>query len=175
MALRWKAQAFVNGYDIEIYKGDDFSSVNRVVSASRIKTNAYVTEAPLAASSAAYRWRVRRRDSSDNEGPWTTGRFFVRPTVPILLSPATGAAQPANAPVAPVEARGRGRRRYHVTRRSTTRPATSINVETTRAPRRAPSWSHARHRQLHVGRSPRRTPSGNVIGSAIATFTVDAG
>lgn len=99
-ALRWNAQAFVGSYDVEVYRGDDpnFSSGNRVFTA-RVKTNTYVADIPLPSATAAYRWRVRRRDTSDNPGPWTSGRFFVGAVSPTLLLPAPGASQPANAPV----------------------------------------------------------------------------
>ena len=90
--LRWKPQAFLGSYDVEVYRDDDstFSTGNRVVSATRVKTTAYVT-APLTPSSSAYRWRVRRPDATDNAGPWSTGRFFVRSRVLALLLPAPGA------------------------------------------------------------------------------------
>ena len=170
--LRWNAQALVGSYDVEVYKGDDpnFSTGNRVYVASRIKTSAYVADVPLPSSGAAYRWRVRKRDSYDNPGPWTTGRFFVKTTAPTLLSPAPGAAQPAIAPVMawqPVA----GAAYYAVTATSTTgrniatveTAATSYAV-TGAAPTGTYNWQVA---ALDADRKP--------IGSASSTFTVDAG
>lgn len=170
--LRWKAQAFLGSYDVEIYRGDDpnFSSANRVVSASRIKTNAYVTEVPLPASSSAYRWRVRKRDSSDNPGPWTAGRFFVEPTVPTLLLPAPGASQPANAPVLTWQPTV-GASSYQVSAISTGgRSIASVETAATSyamtgsAPTGAYTW------QITALDNDRKA-----IGSSSSTFTVDAG
>ena len=170
--LRWNAQAFVGSYDVEVYKGDDpnFSAGNRVFAANRIKTNAYVADIPLPSSGTAYRWRVRKRDSSDNDGPWTTGRFFVRSTEPTLLSPAPGAAQPANGPVLSWHPMA-GATSYQVNATSNTgrniasveTPATSYAV-TSAAPTGGYTWTVT---ALDSDRKP--------IGSASSIFTVDAG
>lgn len=170
--LRWMAQAFLGSYDVEVYKGDDpnFSAGNRVFGASRIKTSAYVADTPLPASSTAYRWRVRRRDTSDNPGPWTTGRFFVKPSVPALLSPAPGTGQPTNAPVLAWEPEV-GASTYQVTATSTTgRNIASVETAATSyavinsAPTGSYTWEVT---ALDSDRKP--------IGSASSTFTVDAG
>ena len=170
--LRWNAQAFVGSYDVEVYKGDDpnFSTGNRVVQANRIKTSAYVADIPLPSSGTAYRWRVRRRDTSDNPGPWTTGRFFVKSTVPTLLSPAPGASQPANAPVMAWQPMA-GATTYQVTAVSTTgRSIASVETAATSyavtgaAPTGTYTWEVT---ALDSDRKP--------IGSASSTFSVDAG
>ena len=170
--LRWNAQAFVGSYDVEVYKGDDpnFSTGNRVVQANRIKTSAYVADIPLPSSGTAYRWRVRRRDTSDNPGPWTTGRFFMKSTVPTLLSPAPGASQPANAPVMAWQPMA-GATNYQVTAVSTTgRSIASVETAATSyavtgaAPTGTYTWEVT---ALDSDRKP--------IGSASSTFSVDAG
>jgi hypothetical protein len=169
--LRWQAQAFLGGYDVEIYRGDDpnFSSGNRVVGVNRIKTNAYVTEAPLPASASAYRWRVRKRDASDNPGPWTTGRFFVQPAQPTLLLPAPGASQPANAPVMTWQPT-LGAATYQVTAISSGRTIASVETAATAyavtgaAPTGTYTWEVT---ALDNDRKP--------IGASSSTFTVDAG
>ena len=169
--LRWNAQAFLGSYDVEVYKGDDpnFSIGNRVVSA-RIKTSAYVGDVPLPSSGTAYRWRVRRRDTSDNPGPWTTGRFSVKSSVPTLLSPAPGATQPANAPVLGWQPMA-GATTYLVTATSSTgRNITSVETAATSyavinaAPTGSYTW------EVTAFDSDRKP-----IGSASSTFTVDAG
>lgn len=170
--LRWKAQAFVGSYDVEVYKGDDpnFSIGNRVFAANRIKTSSYVADTPLPSSGTAYRWRVRKRDTSDNPGPWTTGRFFVKSSLPTLLSPAPGAAQPANAPVLAWQPMA-GATTYQVTAVSTTgRNIASVETAgtsyavTVAAPTGTYTWEV-------TGLDSDRKP----IGSASTTFTVDAG
>lgn len=169
--LRWNAQAYVGAYDVEVYKGDDpnFSTGNRVF-AARVKTNAYVADTPLPSSGTAYRWRVRKRDSYDNPGPWTTGRYFVKSSVPTLLAPAPGAAQPANAPVMTWQPMA-GASYYQVSAVSGTgrsiaaaeTAATSYAV-TGAAPTGTYTWEIT---ALDADRKP--------IGSASSTFTVDAG
>ncbi len=170
--LRWNAQAFVGSYDIEVYKGDDpnFSTVNRIVAASRVKTSAYVADTPLPSSGTAYRWRVRRRDSSDNPGPWSTGRFFVKSTVPTGLSPAPGASQPANAPVMAWQPTA-GAASYHVSAISTTgRNIASVETAGTSyaVPVAAPTGTY--NWEVTALDSDRKQ-----IGIASSTFTVDAG
>ena len=170
--LRWNAQAIVGSYDVEVYKGDDpnFSAGNRVFAANRIKTSAYVADVPLPSSGTAYRWRVRKRDASDNDGPWTTGRFFVRSSVPTLLSPAPGAAQPANAPVLAWQPVGEATL-YQVTAMSTSgrniasvETAATSHAVTGATPTGSYNWQVT---ALDSDRKP--------IGSASSTFTVDAG
>jgi hypothetical protein len=124
----------------------------------------------LPSSGTAYRWRVRKRDTSDNPGPWTTGRFSVKSSLPTLLSPATGAAQQANAPVLAWQPMA-GAATYQVTATSTTgRSIASVETAATSyavtgaAPTGSYSWEVT---ALDSDRKP--------IGSASSTFTVDAG
>ncbi|WP_457185341.1 Ig-like domain repeat protein [Nocardioides sp. P5_E3] len=170
--LRWKAQAFLGSYDVEVYRGDDsnFSSGNRVISATRVKTNAYVTEAPLTPSSSAYRWRVRRRDATDNAGPWTTGRFFVRSRVPALLLPAPGASQPANAPTMSWEPT-LGAASYQMSVVSSTGRSLA-QVETVATSYAVPSSAPT---GLYTWEVTALDNDRKIIGVARSTFTVDAG
>lgn len=87
--LRWQTQAFAVKYELEVYKGNDtaFSPANRVVQVST-GTTAYAPQVALPASADAYVWRVRRVDSSNNLGPWSTvGRFISKGAVPQLITP----------------------------------------------------------------------------------------
>ena len=153
--LRWKAQALVGSYDVEVYKGDDpnFSIGNRVFAANRIKTSSYVADTPLPSSGTAYRWRVRKRDTSDNPGPWTTGRFSVKSSLPTLLSPAPGADQPANAPVLAWQPMA-GASTYQVNATSTTGPQHRIRRDGRDVVRRHQCCAHG---HLHMdGHGPRQ-------------------
>lgn len=101
-AFRWAAQSSVSSYQLEVYKNNDeaASSANRLFSETGIKQSAFVWTKPVPASSAPYVWRVRRVDTSNNVGPWSTWRrFYSTGTAATLLSPAAGSLQPPNGPL----------------------------------------------------------------------------
>ncbi|KQZ67280.1 Ig-like domain-containing protein [Nocardioides sp. Root151] len=91
-AFQWASQAFTGSYRVEVYKNNDttFSTANRVFYKD-VKTSAYAWDQPLPPSSVAYRWRVRRTDSSGNPGQWSSaGSFLSKGAVPTLTAPASG-------------------------------------------------------------------------------------
>ena len=101
-AFRWQAQPFAKGYDVEVFKNDDFtySTANRVAQGTGLLTTAYTWNKALAPSASAYRWRVRRTDASGNPGDWlAAGRFFVTAGTPNITSPGAGGVQAPDGPV----------------------------------------------------------------------------
>ena len=91
-ALQWDPLSFAGQYQLEVYKNNDtaFSDTNRVVTA-QVTQVAYTAERPLAPSTSAYVWRVRRLDSRNRPGGWSrTGSFVVTGSAPALAYPATG-------------------------------------------------------------------------------------
>jgi hypothetical protein len=88
--FRWQAAPFAASYSIEVYRDNDttFSSASRVISATGLKTTAYVPSVPLPASATNYLWRVRRTDASGNPGPWSAAEsFFSTGAAPTLVTP----------------------------------------------------------------------------------------
>jgi hypothetical protein len=88
--FRWEAAPFAASYAIEVYRDNDtaFQPSNRVISATGLKTTAYVPPTPLPASGTNYLWRVRRTDASGNPGPWSTAEsFFSTGAAPTLVTP----------------------------------------------------------------------------------------
>lgn len=97
--LEWAPQPFARGYEVEVYKNGDtaFSPPNRVIAAT-VSNPAFTPNEPLPASSTPYVWRVRRIDSSGNQGPWSAGTFVSLGSAPELLAPGPGANQAFNGP-----------------------------------------------------------------------------
>lgn len=90
--FRWAAQAFAQGYQIEVYKNNDttLSPANRIIS-DNTRATAYTPLSPIPASSLPYLWRVRRVDSSGNLGPWSAPASFISTgTAPRLITPKAG-------------------------------------------------------------------------------------
>ncbi len=95
--FRWEAQPFAASYDIQVAANNDtnFSSANLKLNKSS-KRPAFTTGGSganvLAPSATPYVWRVRRKDSDGNPGPWSdVGRFTVVLDQADLLSPAADA------------------------------------------------------------------------------------
>jgi hypothetical protein len=91
--FRWAAAPFAASYSIEVYRDNDtaFQPSNRVISATGLKTTAYVPSVPLPASGTNYLWRVRRTDASGNPGPWSVAQsFFSTGAAPTLVTPKSG-------------------------------------------------------------------------------------
>ncbi|MCF6377260.1 Ig-like domain repeat protein [Nocardioides KLBMP 9356] len=171
-AFRWQAQAYAKGYDVEVYKNDDptYSVANRVANATNLLTTAYTWNKALAPSASAYRWRVRRIDSSGNPGDWSTGgRFFVTAGTPNIVAPGTGAVQSPNGPVLEWEPLP-GASRYTVTiTPSGGGSAVIANTVST-------AWAVTS--KLATGSYTwtlaAKDASGNTLGSSSSTFSVDA-
>lgn len=92
VVLQWEPQAFLQYYEVEVYRNDDttFSSGNLVLR-ERAAYSAYVGEVPVPASPSPYVWRVRRIDSTGNAGPWSVARrFTVQTAATTLVAPADG-------------------------------------------------------------------------------------
>lgn len=90
--FRWDPLNFAGQYQIEVYRNNDtaFSDGNRVIQQNVTQT-AFANWVPLAPSSAAYVWRVRRLDSRGRPGAWSaTGKFFVASKAPTLGYPSSG-------------------------------------------------------------------------------------
>ncbi|MDZ5663825.1 Ig-like domain repeat protein [Nocardioides sp. zg-1308] len=173
--FRWQPQAFASSYDLEVFKNDDatFSTANRVVNRPALKTTAYAHTDPLPASPSAYRWRVRRTDAEGNKGPWSvTGRFFVGSQEMNPLAPVAGVSQRPNGPVlqwAPLE----GARNYNVSITPLSPGGTSVSTQSTVASAYAAQVNFVTGNYQWTVTA--RDAADNVIGSATATFTVDAG
>lgn len=171
-AFRWQAQAYARGYDVEIYKNDDptFSAANRVANASNLLTTAYTWNKALAPSASAYRWRVRRVDASGNPGDWSTaGRFFVNAGTPNIIAPGSGAVQPPDGPVLEWEPLV-GAATYTVTVTPSgggsaviANTVSTAWAATTKFNAGTYNWTLAA-----------KDASGNTLGQAQSTFTVDA-
>ena len=88
--FQWTAETFDATWDIELYKNDDttLSQANRVFAES-VRQAAFAWTEPLAPSSEAYRWRVRRTDVRGKPGRWSDfGRFWIDPLPVTLATPA---------------------------------------------------------------------------------------
>jgi len=92
--LEWQPQAFASGYEVEVYANNDaaFSPANRVLNA-KVSNPAYTPAGPIPAASSPYIWRVRRLDSRNNPGPWSSASFVSLGSAPELLAPGSGALQ----------------------------------------------------------------------------------
>ena len=171
--FRWTPQAFASSYDLEVYKNDDatFSTANRVISKSALKTAAYAHTDPLPAASSAYRWRVRRTDAKGNKGPWSaSGRFTVSSGVMSILSPTPGGSQPPTGPVlqwAPLD----DARNYTVAITPLSAGGTSVSAQSTVASAYAAQVNFVTGSYQWTVTA--RDAANNVIGSATSTFTVD--
>jgi hypothetical protein len=94
----WNPLPFAASYDLEVYKNDDLvgQQGNRVLSVNT-PVVAYAPSNLLPASSTPYTWRVRRVDSSNRPGPWSSLQEFIsRGNSPTLVSPTNGSAQAPN-------------------------------------------------------------------------------
>ena len=170
--FRWVPQAFAKSYDIEVYANDDatYSSANKVsaASANNVRTSAFVPGDTLPVSSEFYRWRVRRTDSDNNKGPWSqAGRFRVAPGAVELLAPALGGSTPPNGALLQWS-QVQGAATYAVTLTPPT--GSPLNV-TTAASAWAPTTNLAGG--TYTWTVTPRDASGNPIGSASSSFTVD--
>jgi large repetitive protein len=88
--FRWTPLNYAVSYDIEINKDDNPALANRLLSANS-KLVAFTATSPLPASPKAYLWRARPVNASGFKGEWSTwGRFFVKLTTPVLISPVIG-------------------------------------------------------------------------------------
>jgi hypothetical protein len=95
-AFEWQPAAFANAYTLEVYKDADTaaSPANRVIQRGGIKQTAFANDQPLP-TGTSYVWRVRRTDSSGNDGTWSAwGQFSVLGSMPQLASPAANARVP---------------------------------------------------------------------------------
>lgn len=94
VALEWQPQAFASAYEVEVYANNDaaFSPANRILNA-RTANPAFTPVDPIPASSSPYIWRVRRIDSRNNPGPWSSASFVSLGAVPELLAPGNGSLQ----------------------------------------------------------------------------------
>lgn len=95
--FEWAPQGHASAYEVEVYKNGDvaFSPANRVVS-GRVANPSYTPASPLPASNTPYVWRVRRFDSTNNPGPWSSAYFTSLGSVPELLTPGNGPLLPSN-------------------------------------------------------------------------------
>ena len=171
-AFRWQAQAYAKGYDVEIYKNDDasYSVANRVASATNLLTTAYTWNKAFAPVASAYRWRVRRIDSSGNPGDWSAaGRFFVTAGTPNIIGPGAGSVQSPNGPVLEWEPLT-GAASYTVTI-TPTGGGSAVLANTV-------STAWAVTSKLTTGTYTwtlaAKDASGNTLGSSASTFSVNA-
>lgn len=171
-AFRWQAQAYAKGYDVEVYKNDDptFSIANRIANSNGLLTTAYTWNKALSPSASAYRWRVRRVDSSGNPGDWSTGgRFFVTAGTPNIIAPGAGSVQAPNGPVLEWEPLA-GAATYTVTI-TPTGGGSAVIANTV-------STAWAVTTRLNAGSYTwtllAKDASGNTLGSSQSTFSVDA-
>ena len=89
--FRWQPQDYASSYKIEIYKNDDPSTANRILSATS-KQVAYTAAAPLAPSAKPYLWRVFAVNANGFVGePSAFGRFTVTASKPVQVAPSIGA------------------------------------------------------------------------------------
>jgi len=88
--FRWEPQDYAASYKIEIYKDDDPSTANRILSTTS-KQVAYTVGSPLAPSAKPYLWRVFAVNANGFVGePSAFGRFFVTAASPQQVAPASG-------------------------------------------------------------------------------------
>jgi hypothetical protein len=94
--FEWNPADFANQYTIEVYKNADTaaSPANRVIQRGGIKQTAWANDQVLP-TGTTYVWRVRRVDSSGNDGLWSPwGQFTVQGSLPALAAPGPGARVP---------------------------------------------------------------------------------
>ena len=94
--FEWQPTDFAGGYMLEVYKNADTaaSPANRVIQAGGIRQTAWAYDQVLP-TGTSYVWRVRRTDSSGNDGLWSQwGQFSVQSTMPALASPAANVRVP---------------------------------------------------------------------------------
>ena len=100
--LTWEPQAFASGYELAVSKDGDanFSDATKLFANKTLKQVGYVWDSPITVSNLPYYWRVRRKDTTGNVGPWSTARsFYVRGEAPTQISPAADSFQPGNGPL----------------------------------------------------------------------------
>lgn len=169
----WDSQAFLGAYEIEVYKDEDtnWSSPNRVF-AKTVRTSAHAHAAPLAPSSKAYVWRVRRVDPKNQlyKGPWSQPGFFQVASDPFeLLAPAEASVQAPTGPLLRWK-RLTSASTYSVEVRNSMNSivASTDTVATAYAPTAAlPTGAY-------TWKVTARDAVNNVLGSLSRTFTVDA-
>ncbi|WP_170970297.1 Ig-like domain repeat protein [Nocardioides jishulii] len=97
--FRWSPQAYSGQYELEVSRNDAlFSSTNRLF-LTKVWTTAYTWTKPIPVSADPYYYRVRRIDSSGNQGAWSTPvPFRVVSDSVRLIGPGTGSLQLPNGP-----------------------------------------------------------------------------
>lgn len=82
VALRWRAQAYSQAYEVQVAGGNDvnFSADNLLFSEETSQT-AFTWDRPVPASTTSYVWRVRRIDAIGNKGVWSSPRRFSTPGI----------------------------------------------------------------------------------------------
>ena len=94
--FEWRPADFASAYTLEVYKSADTaaSPANRVIQRGGIRQTAFAPDQVLP-TDTSYVWRVRRSDSSGNEGNWSPwGQFSVQSAMPALASPAANVRVP---------------------------------------------------------------------------------
>jgi hypothetical protein len=94
--FQWQPADFAGAYTLEVYNNADTaaSPANRVIQRGGIKQTAWANDQVLP-TETSYVWRVRRTDSSGNDGAWSAwGQFSVLGTMPALASPAANVRVP---------------------------------------------------------------------------------
>jgi len=92
----WQPTNYAASYTLEVYKNADTaaSPANRVIQAGGIRQAAWTYDQVLP-TGTSYVWRVRRSDSSGNDGLWSQwGQFSVQASLPALASPAANVRVP---------------------------------------------------------------------------------
>ena len=94
--FEWQPTDFAGSYTLEVYKNADTaaSPANRVIQRGGIRQTAWANDQVLP-TGTSYVWRVRRTDSSGNDGLWSQwGQFSVQASMPALASPAANVRVP---------------------------------------------------------------------------------
>ncbi|MCC5953099.1 MAG: S-layer homology domain-containing protein [Acidimicrobiia bacterium] len=85
----WEPQAYSTRYHLEVYRKVGGAQGPSVINLNDLNYPSWIPTQALGAGD--YMWRVRRRDASNNFGPWTDFReFTISGYAPLLLSPAEG-------------------------------------------------------------------------------------
>jgi hypothetical protein len=170
--FRWSAYNFDGTWQIQVAKNDDTTGAagSMVVDTTTTYQAAFTVAETLAASSQPYRWRVRRIDVDGKAAAWSDwGRFFVDPSLPVLDSPAAGAAQPPNGPIFQWQPLV-GARNYRAS--VLTAGGDEIQGETTPAT----AWAFPRNLPTgnYMWRVTAMDASGRIVGTSERPFVVAA-
>jgi hypothetical protein len=196
--FRWKAQPFAGGYEIQVAANNDtnFSSANVKVNKTS-KRSAFTTGGSgvnmLAPSETPYVWRVRRKDTDGNLGPWSAvGRFKVVLTQSDLLAPDADAVvgprglvlrwtPVAEASTYRVELRKlNGSITAVTTPASAYAPTTALTIDTTYEWRvttidaNSQAASAGPWRRFTVGGAPKATVAASIEGTGVLDTTLTA-